>query len=233
MDTVRTYCDRAMLIDDGDRADDRRPDRGRRPVPAAELRAPDERRGGGRASRSRPRRSACSTSGPRARPGVRGAPVEQGEGLVVGAELEILSDLRQVERRVPADQRRRRRDLPVRPAARRAGPGRSWSRPGAGSRSPPGSTTRSSPGATSSISASAAAGKAPGPRSTSTTRSTSSSSAAASSPAGWSTSGTRSRPSSRRASERERRDRRPASCARSRAPRPSAAAGAASSTCSG
>ena len=27
--------------------------------------------------------------------GVRGAPVEQGEGLVVGAELEILSDLRQ------------------------------------------------------------------------------------------------------------------------------------------
>ena len=48
--------------------DDRRPDRGRRPVPAAELRA-DDRRGGRSRSRSKPRRSACSTSGPRARPG--------------------------------------------------------------------------------------------------------------------------------------------------------------------
>jgi ABC-type polysaccharide/polyol phosphate transport system ATPase subunit len=94
MDTVKTYCDRAMLIDDGvvqligDPAEvgdqylrlnfDRQTSaaaEGGEPVETEEVRLVD--------------------IWTESAAGVRGAPVEQGEGLVVGAELEILSDLRQ------------------------------------------------------------------------------------------------------------------------------------------
>ena len=92
MDTVRTYCDRAMLIDDGavkmigDPAEvgrqylrlnferDTSVAAGRRPVESDEVRLLD--------------------IWTESAAGARGAPVEQGEGLVVGAELEVLRDLR-------------------------------------------------------------------------------------------------------------------------------------------
>ena len=118
MDTVKTYCDRAMLIDDGTLTMIGDPtevgdqylrlnfDRttgagggGEEPVETEEVRLLDiwtesatgARGRAGRAGRGARRRG-------RARDPQRPAPGE---------------------RRVPADQRRRRRDLPVRPAARR------------------------------------------------------------------------------------------------------------------
>ncbi len=200
MDTVKTYCDRAMLIDDGDRADDRRPGRGRRPVPAAELRAPDERRRPRAASRSRPRRSGCSTSGPKARRGCAGRRSSRARGWSSGpssrssatcAKSSVGFLLTNVDG-VGISQFGRLLDDGPGPQLVKAGSrvtvsARLDNPLVAGPLLPP---LRRQPRRT----------RAPGPRSTSTTRSTSSSSAAASSPAGWSTSGTRSRPSSRRAS---------------------------------
>ena len=94
MDTVRTYCDRAMLIDDGtvQRIGD--------PAEVGDqyLRLNFDRQTSAGAEGGEP----VETDEVRlvdiwteSAAGVRGAPVEQGEGLVVGAELEILSDLRQ------------------------------------------------------------------------------------------------------------------------------------------
>jgi ABC-type polysaccharide/polyol phosphate transport system ATPase subunit len=94
MDTVKTYCDRAMLIDDGtvQRIGD--------PAEVGDqyLRLNFERQTSAAAEGGEP----VETDEVRlvdiwteSAAGVRGAPVEQGEGLVVGAELEILSDLRQ------------------------------------------------------------------------------------------------------------------------------------------
>jgi ABC-type polysaccharide/polyol phosphate transport system ATPase subunit len=94
MDTVKTYCDRAMLIDDGtvQRIGD--------PAEVGDqyLRLNFDRQTSAAAEGGEP----VETEEVRlvdiwteSAAGVRGAPVEQGEGLVVGAELEILSDLRQ------------------------------------------------------------------------------------------------------------------------------------------
>ena len=94
MDTVRTYCDRAMLIDDGVLKKIGDPTE----VGDQYLRLNFARRTGGGADVREPVETEearlldiWTESGS----GVRGAPVEQGEGLVIGAELEILSDLRQ------------------------------------------------------------------------------------------------------------------------------------------
>ena len=94
MDTVKTYCDRAMLIDDGtvQRIGD--------PAEVGDqyLRLNFDRQTSAAAEGGEP----VETEEVRlldiwteSAAGVRGAPVEQGEGLVVGAELEILSDMRQ------------------------------------------------------------------------------------------------------------------------------------------
>jgi len=93
MDTVRTYCDRAMLIDDGilrmigDPAE----------VGDQYLRLNFERSPSAAAAETtvetdEVRLREIWTESPS---GARGAPIEQGEGLVVGVELEILNDLRQ------------------------------------------------------------------------------------------------------------------------------------------
>ena len=94
MDTVKTYCDRAMLIDDGtvQRIGD--------PAEVGDqyLRLNFDRQTSAAAEGGEP----VETEEVRlldiwteSAAGVRGAPVEQGEGLVVGAELEILRDMRQ------------------------------------------------------------------------------------------------------------------------------------------
>ncbi|HEY7255341.1 MAG TPA: ABC transporter ATP-binding protein [Solirubrobacterales bacterium] len=92
MDTVRTYCDRAMLVDDGVLKMIGDPTE----VGDQYLRLNFER------STSASGRPAVETDEARLREiwiespsGARGAPIEQGEGLVVGVELDILSDLPQ------------------------------------------------------------------------------------------------------------------------------------------
>ena len=91
MDTVRTYCDRAMLVDDGavgmigDPAE----------VGRQYLRLNFERDTsvagrGGTAESDEVRLHEIWTE---SASGGRGAPVEKGEGIVVGVELEVLRDL--------------------------------------------------------------------------------------------------------------------------------------------
>jgi hypothetical protein len=93
MDTVRTYCDRAMLIDNGVLTMIGDPTE----VGDQYLRLNFERTTGA-AGIEEPVESEevrLLDIWTESATGARGAPVEQGEGLVIGAELEILSDLRQ------------------------------------------------------------------------------------------------------------------------------------------
>jgi ABC-type polysaccharide/polyol phosphate transport system ATPase subunit len=93
MDTVRTYCDRAMLIEDGSLRMIGDPDQ----VGDQYLRLNFERSPSAAAAETtveteEVRLREIWTESPS---GARGAPIEQGEGLVVGVELDILSDVAQ------------------------------------------------------------------------------------------------------------------------------------------
>ncbi len=93
MDTVRTYCDRAMLIDDGKLRMIGDPTE----VGDQYLRLNFERSGGAAGGETmveteEVRLREIWTESPS---GARGAAIEQGEGLVVGVELDVLSDLPQ------------------------------------------------------------------------------------------------------------------------------------------
>ena len=112
MEIVGTYCDRAMLIDDGQVKLIGGPDE----VGRQYLRLNFERDSsvagrGARAESDQVRLLDIWTEGPS---GARGAPIERGEEIVVGVELEFLRGPRRGRGRVPADERRRRRLLPVR-----------------------------------------------------------------------------------------------------------------------
>ena len=228
MDTVRNYCDRAMLVDDGavtmigdpaevgrqylrlnfERDQRRRPGRegGKRRGPAA--------RDLGRERRRRPRRSGREGRWHRRR-----------------AELEILRDLPLVSvgflLTMPMGSA-----SPSSAPPSTASPGRDLVQGRDRVKVKARLENPLVPGRYFLHSASAAADRPREPPSMSTTPSTSSSSAAAA--AGWRGDGrARDRGGRERRRDRERRRSRPRAARGARAPRPSAAAGGGSSTCSG
>jgi ABC-2 type transport system ATP-binding protein len=93
MDTVRTYCDRAMLIDDGAIRMVGNPIE----VGQQYLRLNFERdtSAAGREATVESEEVRLRDIWVEGPSGARGAPVERGEGIVVGVELEVLRNLRQ------------------------------------------------------------------------------------------------------------------------------------------
>ncbi|HEY1356039.1 MAG TPA: ABC transporter ATP-binding protein, partial [Solirubrobacterales bacterium] len=93
MDTVATYCDRAMLVDDGSVKEIGDPTEvGEQYLRLNFERSPSAASAETTVETEEVRLREIWTESPS---GGRGAPVEQGEGLVVGVELDILSDIAQ------------------------------------------------------------------------------------------------------------------------------------------
>ena len=133
----RTYCDRAMLIDEGEIRLRGRARGGRPALPAAELRP---RRGRARARSAAGQRAdddarVVTRPGSRTGRAIRSTNLEQGEPIRFRAEVEATRDVPEPSFGVPDQERRRRpasaASAPISPTA---GGRRSGSRPGSGSR---------------------------------------------------------------------------------------------------